>query len=149
MSLQTTMLDSLQIITFDFIDGQKRKHFAIPVEQVREIRKIELITNIPNTKPFVVGIINLRGQLIPIIDIKQKIGLSKNVNDVSKQQVLIIEFNKQLLGLLIDEVNEVLRIQMTEIQQSPENMFDSENYIKGIIKINDKLVILLDLTKIT
>jgi purine-binding chemotaxis protein CheW len=144
MSIQVTSFDSFQAVTFALVDNQKKEEFAIPIEQVREIRAIESITKIPKTKSYVKGIMNLRGLIIPVIDVKEKLGLSSGTSNSSKQRILVAEVSGALTGLLVDEVDQVMRLQTKDIEQAPANMLESHNYIKGIAKINEKLVILLD-----
>ena len=149
MSAQVLTTDSFQVVTFCLVDNQKREDYAIPIEQVREIRAVESITNIPKAKSYVKGIMNLRGLIIPIIDVKEKLGLASGAKTSSaKQRILVIEVNNTQTGLLVDEVDQVLRIQTKDLEQAPQTVLESHNYIKGIAKINQKLVILLDVVKL-
>jgi len=149
MSTQALVVDSFQVVTFCLIGGQKKEDYAIPIEQVREIRAVESITNIPNAKSYVKGIMNLRGLIIPVIDVKEKLGLSSEgeVNS-SKQRILVIEVNGTQTGLLVDEVDQVMRIQTKDLESAPQTVLESHNYIKGIAKLNQKLVILIDVVKL-
>ena len=149
MSTQILTTDSFQVVTFCLVDNQKREDYAIPIEQVREIRAVESITNIPKAKSYVKGIMNLRGLIIPVIDVKEKLGLASDVQTSStKQRILVIEVNSTQTGLLVDEVDQVMRIQTKDLEQAPQTVLESHNYIKGIAKINQKLVILLDVVKL-
>ena len=117
----------------------------MPIEQVREIRAVESITKIPKAKSYVKGIMNLRGLIIPVIDVKEKLGLvSDGSTNSSKQRILIAEVSGALTGLLVDEVDQVMRIQTKDIEQAPQGALESYHYIRGIAKMNEKLVILLD-----
>jgi purine-binding chemotaxis protein CheW len=129
--------------------GQKKEDYAIPIEQVREIRAVESITNIPNAKSYVKGIMNLRGLIIPVIDVKEKLGLaSEGEVNSSKQRILVIEVNGTQTGLLVDEVDQVMRIQTKDLESAPQTVLESHNYIKGIAKLNQKLVVLIDVVKL-
>jgi purine-binding chemotaxis protein CheW len=148
MSAQVLAVDSFQAVTFCLIDKQKKEDYAIPIEQVREIRAVESITNIPKAKSYVKGIMNLRGQIIPIIDVKERLGLgSDSQANSSKQRILVIDVNGSLTGLLVDEVDQVMRMQTKDLDAAPQTVLESHNYIKGIAKINQKLVVLLDVVK--
>jgi purine-binding chemotaxis protein CheW len=130
-------------------DGQKREDYAIPIEQVREIRAVESITNIPQAKSYIKGIMNLRGLIIPIIDVKQRLGFASGGQaNSSKQRILVIDVNGAQTGLLVDEVDQVMRIQTKDLDSAPQAVLDSHNYIKGIAKINQKLIVLLDVVKL-
>lgn len=148
MSTQV-LADSFQAVTFCLVDGQKKEDYAIPIEQVREIRAVESITNIPKAKSYVKGIMNLRGLIIPIIDVKERLGIaSGGQTNSSKQRILVIDVNGSQTGLLVDEVDQVMRIQTKDLDSAPQTVLESHNYIKGIAKINQKLVVLLDVVKL-
>jgi purine-binding chemotaxis protein CheW len=137
--------DFIQVVSFNIINSiGKKEDYAIPIEQVREIRAVDKITKVPSSESYVKGIMNLRGLIIPVIDVKEKLGLSSGTSNSSKQRILVAEVKGALTGLLVDEVDQVMRLQTKDIEQAPPNMLESHNYIKGIAKINEKLVILLD-----
>jgi purine-binding chemotaxis protein CheW len=116
---------------------------------VREIRAVESITKIPKAKSYVKGIMNLRGLIIPVIDVKEKLGLgSDGKTNATKQRILVAEVSGTLTGLLVDEVDQVMRLQTKDIEAAPQSVLDSHNYIKGIAKINNKLIVLLDAFKL-
>lgn len=149
MSTQVLTVDSFQAVTFCLVGGQKKEDYAIPIEQVREIRAVESITNIPNAKSYVKGIMNLRGLIIPVIDVKEKLGLtSEGQANSAKQRILVIEVNGIQTGLLVDEVDQVMRIQTKDLESAPQTVLESHNYIKGIVKLNQKLVVLIDVVKL-
>src|SRR5574339_950318 len=107
MSTQVLTVDSFQAVTFCLAGVQKKEDYAIPIEQVREIRAVESITNIPNAKSYVKGIMNLRGLIIPVIDVKEKLGLTyEGQTNSAKQRILVIEANGTQTGLLVDEVDQ-------------------------------------------
>jgi purine-binding chemotaxis protein CheW len=149
MSTQVLTVDSFQAVTFCLLGEQKKEDYAIPIEQVREIRAVESITNIPNAKSYVKGIMNLRGLIIPVIDVKEKLGLaSEGQTNSAKQRILVIEVNGIQTGLLVDEVDQVIRIQTKDLESAPQTALESHNYIKGIAKLNQKLVVLIDVVKL-
>lgn len=138
--------DSVQVVSFNIINSAgKKEDYAMPIEQVREIRAVEKITKVPRSESFVLGIMNLRGLIIPVIDVKKKLGLDSQNNSNSKQRILVADINGSLTGLLVDEVDQVIKIPTQEIEQPPQGAFDSYHYVKGIAKVNEKLVILLDI----
>ncbi|MDG7050100.1 MAG: chemotaxis protein CheW [Nitrososphaerota archaeon] len=149
MSTQVLTVDSFQAVTFCLVGVQKKEDYAIPIEQVREIRAVESITNIPNAKSYIKGIMNLRGLIIPVIDVKEKLGLtSEGQTNSAKQRILVIEVNGTQTGLLVDEVDQVMRIQTKDLESAPQTVLESHNYIKGIAKLNHKLVVLIDVVKL-
>ena len=149
MSTQVLAEDSFQAVTFCLIDKQKKEDYAIPIEQVREIRAVESITNIPKAKSYVKGIMNLRGLIIPVIDVKERLGLASGEQvNTTKQRILVIDVNGSQTGLLVDEVDQVMRIQTKDLDSAPQAVLESHNNIKGIAKIDQKLVVLLDVVRL-
>ena len=144
MSTQVLTVDSFQAVTFCLLGEQKKEDYAIPIEQVREIRAVESITNIPNARSYVKGIMNLRGLIIPVIDVKEKLGLGTHTAADSKQRILVANIADSLTGLLVDEVDQVMRIQTKDIDSAPQGATESHHYIKGIAKLDQRLIILLD-----
>ncbi|WKT58594.1 chemotaxis protein CheW [Candidatus Nitrosotenuis chungbukensis] len=149
MTTQLVSIDAFQVVTFSLMDNQKKENYAIPIEQIREIRAIESVTKVPRAKSYVKGIINLRGHIIPVIDVKEKLGLDSDTSiNSSKQRILVAEVNNSLTGLLVDEVDQVMRIQTKDIEPAPQSVLESSNYVKGIVKSDEKLIVLLDVAKL-
>ncbi len=149
MSTTTVVSETIQVVTFT-ITGKSSKpgNYAVPIEQVKEIRTVDAITKIPRSKGYVKGIMNLRGKIIPIVDVNEKIGVTSTETDSTKQRILVADVNDTLTGLLVDEVNEVQRLSLNEIEAPPTGSFeDGGAYIKGIANIKDRLIVLLDVSK--
>lgn len=135
----------LQVVVFKLgID-----EYCVPVSQAREIQTYSSPTRIPNTPDFVEGIINLRGQIIPILDLKKRFNSGTTEINLTTR-VIIIDMNNELLGILVDSVSEVLKIPQNRFELPPSAVKTSinNNYISGIGKLNDRLLILLDLAKV-
>lgn len=145
MSTQVTSTDTIQVVTFMILNqADKKEDYAIPIEQIREIRSVEKITRVPRSESFVRGIMNLRGLIIPVIDVKEKLGLGTRADTLtSKQRILVVNISGSLTGLLVDEVDQVMRIQTKDIEQAPQGTVES-HYIRGIAKLEQRLVVLLD-----
>ncbi len=140
---QGTVSESIQVVSFGMTNSaSKKEDYAIPIEQVREIRPVEKITRVPRSESYVKGIMNLRGIIIPVVDVKEKLGLKGKSNN-TKQRILVAEVGDTMTGLLVDEVDQVLRIQTKDIDASGGDP-ESCHYIKGVIKINERLISLLD-----
>jgi purine-binding chemotaxis protein CheW len=145
MSVQAAAVDTIQVVSFMIINqSNKKEDYAIPIEQVREIRSVEKITRVPRSESHVKGIMNLRGLIIPVIDVKEKLGLGTHTTTDSKQRILVANIADSLTGLLVDEVDQVMRIQTKEIDSAPQSATESHHYIKGIAKLDQRLIILLD-----
>jgi purine-binding chemotaxis protein CheW len=146
MQMENVTADTLQVVVFSLVDAEskKKEDYGIPVENVREIRLLENITRVPNTPLHVKGLMNLRGKIIYVIDVKKLMGFSVSDEINVNSRILISEINGGLTGLLVDEVSDVLRISTKEIDYDMSTELKAEQYFKGVIKIGEKLIILLD-----
>ena len=106
------------------------------------------ITRVPRAPDFVEGIINLRGKVIPIIDIRKRFNMELAEQD-KNTRIVVVDIAGQVMGMVVDSVSEVLRIPASTIEPTPEvvNSIDSD-YIRGVAKLEDRLLIYLDLSKI-
>jgi len=122
--------------------------FGIEILHVQEIIRLLSITKVPNTPPFIEGVINLRGRVIPIIDLRVRLGIEISDHNHSTR-IVVVELDEKIVGFIVDEVNEVLRIPTTIIEPPPPMAegIDSE-YITAVAKLEERLLILMDLSKI-
>jgi purine-binding chemotaxis protein CheW len=113
--------------------------------QVQEIIRLPDIVWVPKTRSFVEGVINLREQVIPVVDLAKRLGVSSE-GRTDDTRVVIANIQGNLVGLVVDSVSEVIRIRKEDIEPLPEIMTASnENCLKGIAKLDNRLIILLDL----
>ena len=148
MKVEAVPVDSLQVITFSLVNEltKKKENYAVPIEQVREIRNFTEITNVPKAKEFVQGIMNLRGLIIPVIDIKKRLGFGEvDVLNPQNYRIIIADVRDSIYGLIVDKVENVLQISPEEIEPIPSDSFESYHYIKGIAKTQGRLLVLLDI----
>lgn len=134
----------LQLVTFS-IDEEE---FGVNILKVQEIIRIMEITRVPRSPEFVEGVINLRGRVIPIVDLRRRFGLAAITHD-KDTRIIVIELNSLVVGFIVDAVSEVLRIPADTVEPTPPVAagVDSE-YISGVGKLQDRLLILLDLDKL-
>lgn len=122
--------------------------YAIDIMAIEEILRKTEITPIPNAPDFIEGIINIRGRVIPVVDLKKKLKLGI-VNDSQTTRIIITNINNKKIGFLVDEVEEVLRIENDLIEDAPAIAVNIDsNYIRGVAKTNKGMIIILDITKI-
>ncbi|MDD5008596.1 MAG: chemotaxis protein CheW [Syntrophorhabdaceae bacterium] len=134
----------LQLVTFRL----ENEEFGVDILKVQEINKMMNITRIPNAPSFIEGVINLRGKIIPIIDLRKRLGFHNRVYDKSTR-IIVVELDGLVLGFIVDSVSEVLRIPGNTIEPPPSIVAGVESdYIEGVGKLNDRLLILLELKKI-
>lgn len=134
----------LQLVTFS-IDEEE---FGVNILKVQEIIRIMEITRVPRSPEFVEGVINLRGRVILIVDLRRRFGLAAIAHD-KDTRIIVIELNSLVVGFIVDAVSEVLRIPADTVEPTPPVAagVDSE-YISGVGKLQDRLLILLDLDKL-
>lgn len=122
-----------------------KEEYAVSIAQVKEIILYKGATKIPNAPEYMEGIINLRGKVIPVIELAARFGVG--VKNGLERRVVIVETAGQEVGIVVDEVTEVIRLQQTAIEPAPA-MTGNSDYVRGIGKENDRLLILLDLGKL-
>lgn len=134
----------LQLVSFKIGDEE----FGIEILKVQEIIKMLPITKVPNSPAFVDGVINLRGRVIPVVDLRVKLGLQRQ-DHTKNTRIVVVELNGKTVGFIVDEVNEVLRI-TKDITEAPPEMIGNINreFITSIGKLEDRLLLLLDLEKV-
>ena len=136
--------DSTNLVTFRLGSGE----YAIDIMQAKEIIKMEKITLIPNAPDFVEGVINLRGNIIPIIDLKKRFNLEETEGD-KNTGIIIVKIEDVDMGIIIDSISKVVSIANSDIQPPPPMLSGiGQKYIKGVGKLEDKLLVVLDLEKL-
>lgn len=134
----------LQLVTFSI--GEEE--FGVDILKVQEIIRTMEITKVPRAQDFVEGVINLRGKVIPIIDLRRRFGLDSKTHD-KHTRIIVIEINNMIVGFVVDSVSEVLRIPASTVEPPPPVVAGLESeYISGVGKLHDRLLILLDLDKL-
>jgi purine-binding chemotaxis protein CheW len=138
------MEKELQVVGFRI----GRETFGLPIASVREIVRVPEITSVPNAPDYIEGVINLRGRIIPVVDLRKRFG-QKTFEPDKKNRIVVVELEGRAIGLLVNSASEVLRIPPSEIEE-PHNVFKEGelSYITGVGKLKGRLVILLDLTRI-
>jgi purine-binding chemotaxis protein CheW len=125
-----------------------RETFGLPIAMVREIVRVPEITSVPNAPDYIEGVINLRGRIVPVVDLRKRFG-EKVGEPNKKNRIVVVELDGRPIGLIVNSASEVLKIPPSEIE-APHAVFQEGelNYITGVGKIRGRLVILLDLQQI-
>ncbi|MBO8142023.1 MAG: chemotaxis protein CheW [Firmicutes bacterium] len=122
--------------------------YGVDIQQVREIIRVPEVTRVPRTPDFVEGVINLRGSVIPVLDLRKRFRLPAGEAD-RERRIVVVEMGEQTLGVIVDAVSEVLRLDQDRIEPpSPYIVNVDSQYITGIARLEDRLIILLDLNKV-
>jgi purine-binding chemotaxis protein CheW len=122
--------------------------FGVPISLVHEIVRVPEITSVPEAPNCVEGVINLRGKIISVVDLRKRFG-EKQIQAGKKNRILVAEIDGKMVGLIVDAASEVLKISPSDIEPPP-NVFDESdvNYVTGVGKLHGRLVIMVDLSKI-
>jgi purine-binding chemotaxis protein CheW len=133
----------LQWVTFQLGD----ETYGVNVMQVQEVLRVTEIAPVPGAPSYVIGIINLRGNVVTVMDTRKRFGMPpREVDDASR--VLIIESNDQVVGILVDSVSEVVYLRASEIEPAPNvGNEESSRFIQGVCNRDEELLILVDLNK--
>jgi purine-binding chemotaxis protein CheW len=138
------MAKDLQLVGFRI----GNETFGVPINLVREIVRVPAISAVPDAPDYVEGVINLRGRIISVIDLRKRFG-ERKIESNRKNRILVAEIERRVVGLIVDAASEVIRVAPDAIEAPPEVFAENElKYVSGVGKLNGRLVILIDLTKI-
>jgi purine-binding chemotaxis protein CheW len=134
----------IQLVVFRLGDEE----YGVPITQVQEIIHFSKPTRVPKSPPFIEGVINLRGRVIPVIDLKKRFEVEA-AQYTEEARIVVVEIHGHTVGLIVSEVSEVLRLPQACIEPPPAVIAGiTANYLQGVGKLEDRLLILLDLNKI-
>ena len=136
--------DPLQLVSF--VVGAEE--FAIEILAVQEIVRMMPITEVPHSPAEVEGVVNLRGQITPVVDLRKRFGLEAREKG-AEARIIVVEVSGQVLGFIVDRVNEVLRIDANIVEPAPSVAISIDSdYVRGVGKLDDRLLILLQLERL-
>ncbi len=140
MTLDTLETEK-QLVVFDLAD----EGYGVDIGSVREIIRMQEITRVPRAPDFVEGVINLRGRVIPVIDLRKRFGF--NIADLTKDtRIVVVDIGGRDIGVVVDAVTEVLRLSADKVEPASSVITTSDSeYLLGIAKLEGRLIILLDL----
>jgi purine-binding chemotaxis protein CheW len=122
--------------------------YGVDIARVHEIIRLQAITRVPRAPKFVEGVINLRGKVIPVVDLRRRFGLP-TAEHTRATRIVVVEIGDQVVGIIVDSVSEVLRINTSTVEPpSPVVAGIDSEYLHGIAKLPERLVILLDLDRV-
>jgi len=130
----------LQLVSFKV----GNEEFGLEILKVQEIIRLRELTRVPNMPDFVDGVINLRRKVIPVIGLRRRMGIATGEAD-KRTRIVVAEVNGRVLGFVVDEVSEVLRISADTVEPAPKLGQVDREYVQGIGKIDERLLILIDL----
>ncbi len=134
----------LQLVSFKI----GSEEFGVDILKVQEINRMVEITRVPQAPHYVEGVINLRGKVIPIVDLRKRFNLEVKEYD-KNTRIVVVDIGGNIMGMVVDSVSEVLRLPSNTIEPPPEIAAGvNSEYIKGVAKLEDRLLIFLDLSKV-
>ncbi len=122
------------------------EEYAVMVDAVKEVLKNRELTSVPNAPDYILGIMSLRGPVLPVIDLCKRLGLPQGKKD-EKSRIIVVSINEEDAGLYVDRVTGVVRISPDAVRPTPETIEHGAEFLQGIVRKEDKLYILLDLEK--
>ena len=136
----------IQVVIFKL--GEEE--FGGDIFQIREIIRVPEITPVPQAPDFVEGMINLRGQVLAVIDLAKRFGMKGEREQSKDSRIIVVELDDNLLGMIVDAVPEVLRVPEDKIESTPEAITTQvhRDFIKGIANLEGRLIVILDLNRI-
>ncbi|MDD3598878.1 MAG: chemotaxis protein CheW [Bacillota bacterium] len=134
-------VDEIQLVVFELAD----ESYGVEISRVQDINRMQEITEIPHAPESVVGVINLRGRVIPVVDLRTRFGMP-GAEHTKSTRIVVVQMGEEPIGMIVDAVSQVLRIP-TKVIEPPSPVLTSldSRYLLGIAKLEDELVILLDL----
>ena len=141
---ESTLKQEMKVIVFELMD----KEYAIEVDVVQSIERLISVTAVPKTPSYVKGVINLRGVVTPIVDLRTRFGIEEKEDDNNKR-IIIVSLAEYEVGLIVDSANDVLDIPVGLIEPQPEVVGTIESdFISGVVKIDKRLLVMLDLNRV-
>lgn len=138
------MAELKQFVSFSL----SKENYGIDIMAVEEIIRMADITPVPRAPSFIEGIINMRGRVIPIVDLRKKLSIGGARDGLTSSRIIVTCFNNKRIGFIVDQVKEVLRINVEAIDKAPGTSRAIDNYIGGVARSHIGMVIILDVTKL-
>jgi purine-binding chemotaxis protein CheW len=133
----------LHLVTFQL----GKEEYGVEIATVQEIIRATDITPVPGAPSHVRGVINLRGKIIPVIDLRKRFALA-DVEARDEQRIIVVELGDKRLGMLVDSVSQVIKVPSDFVEEMPEEATSvDENFIRGVGKLDNRLIIILDLNR--
>jgi len=135
-----------QLIVFRLGDEE----YGLQIGQIKEVVPTPHITRLPQTPPYVKGVANIRGNIIAVVDLEEKFGLKQDTAGMANNYTLVVESDEVKMGVLVRELPNTLNVKQSQVEDSANIIQDGgadQSYIKGIVKLEDRLIIMLDVFK--
>ncbi len=143
--MATDKSKEFQLVVFTLGDEE----FGVDIAQVREIVRLVQITYLPKAPSFIEGVVNLRGQVLAVIDLSKRLNIASKPRS-EQSRIIVVEVSDNTVGMIVDSVSEVLRLSSERVEEVPDIVETEvpEHYIRGVGKLTDRLLVLLDLDRV-
>ncbi|MFH1398081.1 MAG: chemotaxis protein CheW [Candidatus Omnitrophota bacterium] len=143
--MATEKSKEFQLVVFTLGDEE----FGVDIAQVREIVRLVQITYLPKAPSFIEGVVNLRGQVLAVIDLSKRLNIPSKTRG-EQSRIIVVEVSDNTVGMIVDSVSEVLRLSSDNVEGVPSLVETevAEHYIRGVGKLKDRLLVLLDLNRV-
>lgn len=141
---QAVNFNERQLVVFELA----KETYGVDISRVQEIIRFQEITKVPKVPDFIEGVINLRGNVIPVIDLRKRFDFEE-IEKTNASRIIVVEVDQYTVGMVVDAVSEVVRVNETSIEPPSNIIADIDtDYLSGVCKFEDKLIILLELSKV-
>lgn len=141
---QLTMQSFTQVVSFNLANEE----YAIEITKIKEIILVEGITKVPQMPIYIEGIINLRGNVIPVLDLRKRFGM-KNAEIGDETRIVVSRMAEKIIGLIVDSVSQVMKIPKDDIQPPPDTIAGlAGEYLTGVGKVDERMIMMLDIDKV-
>jgi purine-binding chemotaxis protein CheW len=125
-----------------------RETYGVPITSLHEIVRVPEITAVPDAPEYMEGVINLRGKIVSVIDLRKRLG-EKKIGSSRRNRILVVEHKNKLAGLIVDSASEVLKIPASDVEASPTTLQEGRaNCVTGLGKYQGRLIVLLDMSRL-
>jgi purine-binding chemotaxis protein CheW len=125
-----------------------RETYGVPIASLHEIVRVTEITSVPDSPDYIEGVVNLRGKIVSVIDLRKRFG-AKQIANSKKNRILVVELNNRLTGLIVDAASDVLKISADDVEAAPAVFQEGGlNCVTGLGKYRGRLIVLLDINKL-
>ena len=133
---------------FHLVTFNLGEEYGVQIRQVQEIVRVEGITRVPNSPSYMEGVINLRGRVLPVLNLRKRLKLAGA--DIGREaRIVVTEVGDKVIGLLVDAVSQVIKVASEAVESTPEEVLEVDtDYITGVAKVRERLIILLDLERL-
>lgn len=133
--------DSVQLIVFSV----GNEEYGLEIEKIQEVIRLKTIKKLPRTPEFILGVMNLRGKIIPIVGLREKFNLDP-IEQNEFTRIIVVNQNQKLIGMVVDEVNRVVNVPVENIEGNPDMVNDkTRSLVRGVAKLEDAVIILVEL----